>query len=75
MPRIGKSMLNTSNQYNNNYSKQLKFDGNVKFLLKNQPVIINKHNSLITYLDSTINENGLFTDVSGTEIKERLINN
>ena len=77
MPRIGKSMLNTSNQYNNNYSKQLKFDGNVKFLLKTQktqPVIIEKHNDLITYLDSKIT-NKSFTDVSGTELKEKLINN
>lgn len=54
MPRKGKSMLNTSNQFNNNYSKKIEFDPDFKFLMNIQKKTRKAHNELNNYLSSTV---------------------
>lgn len=43
-------MLNTSNQFNNNYSKKIEFDPGFKFLMNIQKKTRQAHNSLTNYL-------------------------
>lgn len=54
MPHKGKSMLNTSNQFNNNYSKKIEFDPEFKFLMNIQKKTRIAHNNLNNYLSLRI---------------------
>tara|TARA_B100001758_G_C18358434_1_gene584157 strand:- start:1307 stop:1522 length:216 start_codon:yes stop_codon:yes gene_type:complete len=56
MPHKGKSMLNTSNQFNNNYSKKIEFDPDFKFLMNIQKKTRIAHNNLNTYLSSRVSD-------------------
>ena len=56
MPHKGKSMLNTSNQFNNNYSKKIEFDPDFKFLMNIQKKTRIAHNNLNTYLSLRVSD-------------------
>lgn len=56
MPHKGKSMLNTSNQFNNNYSKKIEFDPEFKFLMNIQKKTRIAHNNLTNYLSSKVSD-------------------
>lgn len=56
MPHKGKSMLNTSNQFNNNYSKKIEFDPDFKFLMNIQKKTRIAHNNLNNYLSLRVSD-------------------